>query len=193
MALERSPREQRDKLAGKSDVARILSFVQAQIAPTTPSVLLIPHDGTTIEETPRLSRAASQLILDCSSTELYMTESSSEVTHPTNDGCSFPSSDEKPSSQSLKGPRGLERFVDSLRGQSGDELGALLVVAASVRIALRQSGVLPDEFEKATADPQQAAPQLPSRSGGLGSFCELICLYQASIAGWRNGPKRPRA
>ena len=72
----------------------------------------------------------------------------------------------------VKGGReDLERFVYSLRGQSGAELGTLLVVAASVRIALRQSGVLPDELVKVTPDPQQAAAQL--------AVAQLVRRYQS--------------
>jgi hypothetical protein len=42
----------------------------------------------------------------------------------------------------------LERFVESLRGQSDKEVGAVVAMAAVVRVALRQSGLLPDELLK---------------------------------------------
>jgi hypothetical protein len=69
------------------------------------------------------------------------------------------------------GREDLERFVESLRGQSAQKIGTLLVVAASVRIALRQSGVLPDELVRVTADPQQAAAQL--------AVAQLVRRYQS--------------
>jgi|HubBroStandDraft_4_1064222.scaffolds.fasta_scaffold158946_3 hypothetical protein len=61
----------------------------------------------------------------------------------------------------IKGAReDLERFVESLRGQSDKEIGAVVAMAAVVRVALRQSGLLPDELLQVTEDPQQSMAQL---------------------------------
>ena len=65
----------------------------------------------------------------------------------------------------------LERFVESLRGQSDKEVGAVVAMAAVVRVALRQSGLLPDELLKVTDDPQQAMVQL--------AVAKAIRRYQA--------------
>jgi hypothetical protein len=61
----------------------------------------------------------------------------------------------------IKGAReDLERFVESLRGQSDKEVGAIVAMAAVVRVALRQSGVLPDELLQVSADPEQVMAQI---------------------------------
>lgn len=43
------------------------------------------------------------------------------------------------------GTEDLQRFVTSLRGQSGEELGMLVALATLLRINLRNEGYLPDE------------------------------------------------
>ena len=58
------------------------------------------------------------------------------------------------------GREDLERFVESLRGQSDFELGMLVAHAAVIRVSLREFGRLSDEALFVTADPEQAAIQL---------------------------------
>jgi hypothetical protein len=71
----------------------------------------------------------------------------------------------------IKGAReDLERFVESLRGMSDEEIGAVVGMAALVRTALRQSGLLPGESLTVTPDSQQATTQL--------GVSELIQRYQ---------------
>jgi hypothetical protein len=65
----------------------------------------------------------------------------------------------------------LLRFVDSLRGQSDVELGAVLVMAAVVRVAMRKAGALPDELLQITGDPQQAVAR--------GGMAQLVLRYQS--------------
>jgi hypothetical protein len=64
----------------------------------------------------------------------------------------------------------LQRFVDSLRGQSDGELGAVIVVAAVVRVAVKKTGQLPDELLQITDDPQQAVAR--------GGMVQLALRYQ---------------
>jgi hypothetical protein len=54
----------------------------------------------------------------------------------------------------------LERFVDSLRGMSDDEVGAVVAFAAIARVALRRAGVFPDELLQITSAKKQANAQL---------------------------------
>jgi hypothetical protein len=61
----------------------------------------------------------------------------------------------------IKGAREeLERFVESLRAMSDEEIGAVVGMAALVRTALRQSGLLPGESITVTPDSKQATTQL---------------------------------
>jgi len=61
----------------------------------------------------------------------------------------------------IKGAReDLEGFVESLRGQSAEELGMVVALAAWIRINLRSAGKLPDEMLSVTTDPCQAEVQL---------------------------------
>lgn len=72
----------------------------------------------------------------------------------------------------IKGAReDLERFVESLRGMSDEEIGAVVGMAALVRTALRQSGLLPEESITVTPDSKQATTQL--------AVLELIQRHQA--------------
>ena len=54
----------------------------------------------------------------------------------------------------------LERFVDSLRGMSDEEVGGVVAFAAIARVTLRKSGVLPDELLHVTSANRQAKVQL---------------------------------
>jgi hypothetical protein len=54
----------------------------------------------------------------------------------------------------------LERFVDSLRGMSDEEVGRVVAFAAIARVALRKSGVLPDELLQITSAKKRANAQL---------------------------------
>jgi hypothetical protein len=63
----------------------------------------------------------------------------------------------------IKGGRqDLERFVISLRGQSDEEIGTLVAIAAVIRMRLREAGHLPDEMLQITSvhEHEQAATQL---------------------------------
>jgi hypothetical protein len=61
----------------------------------------------------------------------------------------------------IKGGReDLERFVESLRGLNGEEIGAIVATAAVIRMHLRQAGYLPDEVLQVTDSPEQSAVQL---------------------------------
>jgi hypothetical protein len=64
----------------------------------------------------------------------------------------------------------IERFVESLRGQSAEEIGAVVAMASIVRVALRKSDLLPDELVQLTSDPKQAVAQL--------AVSQLIGRYQ---------------
>jgi hypothetical protein len=71
----------------------------------------------------------------------------------------------------VKGAReDLERFVESLRGMSDEEVGSVVGMAALVRTVLRQSGQLPDQLLTVTPDSKQATTQL--------AVLELIERYQ---------------
>ena len=65
----------------------------------------------------------------------------------------------------------LERFIASLRGLSDEEVGGAVAFAAVTRVALRKSGVLPDELLQVTPDKQQAFAQL--------AVAQVIRRYQA--------------
>lgn len=65
----------------------------------------------------------------------------------------------------------LESFVESLRGQSDEELGMVVAIAAIVRTELRSHGHVPDEMLEVTNDPQQALTQL--------EMSRLVRRYQA--------------
>jgi hypothetical protein len=65
----------------------------------------------------------------------------------------------------------LERFLASIRRQSNEELGAVMALAAVVRLALRKSGLLPDELLRITDDPEQSKAQA--------NVARLISRYQS--------------
>jgi len=54
----------------------------------------------------------------------------------------------------------LERFVDSLRGMSDEEIGKVVAFAALTRVALRKSGALTDELLQITSAKKQTTAQL---------------------------------
>jgi hypothetical protein len=53
----------------------------------------------------------------------------------------------------------LEQFVHSLRDMSDEEVGRVVAFAAMARVALRKSGVLPDELLQIRPDKKQASAQ----------------------------------
>jgi hypothetical protein len=65
----------------------------------------------------------------------------------------------------------LKQFVESLRGLPDVQIGAAVVAAAIVRVALRENGVLSDELLRVTRDPMQVTTQL--------SIAQLLRRYQA--------------
>lgn len=73
----------------------------------------------------------------------------------------------------------LERFVESLRGMSDAEVGRVVAFAAIARVALRKSGVLPDELlllqirpKKRRANAQLAVAQVVRSYQAEGMFRE---------------------
>jgi hypothetical protein len=65
----------------------------------------------------------------------------------------------------------LERFVDSLRGMSDKEVGGVVAFAAIARVALRKSGLLPDELLQITSAKKQANAQL--------AVAQVVSRYRA--------------
>jgi hypothetical protein len=72
----------------------------------------------------------------------------------------------------IKGDReDLESFIESLRGQTAEELSALVALAAVMRMVMRDCGVLPDHMLQITTAPEQALTQL--------AVSRLVQRYQA--------------
>ena len=65
----------------------------------------------------------------------------------------------------------LERFVDSLRGMSDEEVGRAVAFTAMARVALRKSGALPDELLQIGFAKKQAIAQL--------AVAQVVRRYQA--------------